>query len=89
MPTIVRKPSKKYAWTIGEAKLADVANIERELPRNYITRDGFGITDLAREYLEPLIQGEDYPPYKNGLPQYARLKNVAVTKKLSNKFKLR
>jgi len=89
MPTIVRKPGKRYSWTIGEAKLSDVANVERELPRNYISRDGFGITPAAREYLQPLILGEDYPPYKNGLPQYARLKNVAVPKKLNKKFKLR
>jgi len=89
MPTIVRKPGKRYSWTIGEAKLSDVANVERELPRNYISRDGFGITPAAREYLQPLILGEDYPPYKNGLPQYARLKNAAVPKKLNKKFKLR
>jgi 6-phosphofructokinase 1 len=87
MPTIVRGKGKRYSWSIGSAPLADVANIERMMPRNYITRDGFGITEEARRYLEPLIQGEDNPPYKNGLPQYARLKKVMVDKKLRRKFK--
>ena len=82
MPTIVRKPGKTYRWSIGEAALADVANVEKSMPRNYITKDGFGITEKARAYFEPLIRGEDYPPYKNGLPNYARLKKVLVGKKL-------
>ncbi|MEX0740703.1 MAG: 6-phosphofructokinase [Pseudohongiella sp.] len=82
MPTIVRKPGKTYRWSVGEARLADVANVEKPMPRDYITKDGFGITQKARDYFSPLIRGEDYPPYKNGLPQYARLKNVLVNKKL-------
>ncbi len=88
MPTIVRKPGKRYKWTIGEANLADVANVEKMMPRNFISRNGFEITDACREYLSPLIKGEDYPPYKNGLPDYARMKNVAVEKKLKKKFKI-
>ena len=56
---------------------------------NFITKDGFGITDTCRTYLEPLIKGEDYPPYKDGMPQYVQLKNVAVPKKLKSKFKLK
>jgi len=88
LPIIVRKPGKKYSWKIGTAKLADVANIEKHLPRNFITKDGFHITDRCREYIQPLITGEDYPPYKNGLPQYVTLKNVAVRKKLKNSFKV-
>lgn len=82
MPTIVRKAGKTYRWEVGQANLADVANVERKMPRNYISADGFGITDACRAYLQPLIQGEDYPPYKNGLPQIARLKKVMVAKKL-------
>ena len=82
MPTIVRKPGKTYRWSIGEAALTDVANVEKSMPRDYITKDGFGITEKARAYFEPLIRGEDYPPYKNGLPNYARLKKVLVGKKL-------
>lgn len=82
MPTIVRGKGKKYSWKIGEAKLSDVANVEKMMPRNYITRDGFHITDAAREYFAPLIAGEDYPKFKQGLPQYARLKKVLVKKKL-------
>lgn len=82
MPTIVRKPGKTYRWSVGEAPLAAVANVENPMPRDYITEDGFGITQKAREYFSPLIRGEDYPPYKNGLPQYARLKNLLVPQKL-------
>jgi hypothetical protein len=57
------------------------------MPRNFITADGFGITEKCRAYLAPLIKGEDYPPYKDGLPQYVQLKNVAVAKKLGE-FKI-
>ena len=87
MPTIVRKSTKPYKWTVGEADLAKVANVEKFMPKNFITKDGFHITDKCREYLSPLIRGEDYPPYKNGLPQYVTLKNVAVKQKLK-KFTL-
>jgi len=82
MPTIVRKSNSPYKWTVGVANLDDVANVEKKLPQDYISDDGFGITDKCRRYLAPLIQGEDYPPYKNGLPSYVRLKNVAVRRKL-------
>ena len=82
MPAIIRGKGKKYSWSIGEAKLSDVANVEKMMPRNYISRDGFHITYKAREYFAPLIKGEDYPEYKNGLPQYARLKKVLEKKKL-------
>jgi ATP-dependent phosphofructokinase / diphosphate-dependent phosphofructokinase len=86
MPIIVRKSNTPYTWEIGEALLEKVANVEISLPRDYITEDGFGITDKARTYLSPLIHGEDYPPYKNGLPQYVKLKNTAVEKKLEKSF---
>lgn len=82
MPTVERVSSKPYRWKVGMAPLNKVANVEKMMPKNFITRDGFGITDKCREYLAPLIKGEDYPPYKDGLPQYVRLKNVAVPKKL-------
>jgi len=82
MPTIVRKAGKKYSWSVGEAKLSDVANVEKTMPRAFISADGFSITQAARDYFSPLIQGEDYPPYKNGLPNYARLKKVLTEKKL-------
>ena len=86
MPIIVRKPGKTYRWTIGEAPLQKVANREKSLPRTYITADGFGITPACRRYLEPLIQGEDYPPYKRGLPNYISLKNISVAKKLKTPY---
>jgi ATP-dependent phosphofructokinase / diphosphate-dependent phosphofructokinase len=82
MPTIVRKSNKPYKWTVGVANLDDVANVEKKLPRDFITDDGYGITTKCRQYLAPLILGEDYPPFKNGLPQYVTLKNTAVPKKL-------
>lgn len=89
MLTIVRKPGKNYRWTIGEAPLEKVANVERKMPHDFITEDGFHITDKCREYLAPLVKGEDYPPYNDGLPKYVRLKNPAVPKKLKTEFKLK
>jgi 6-phosphofructokinase 1 len=88
MPTIVRKNTKTYKWTVGEAPLSAVANVEKMMPRNFISRDGMHITDKCREYLLPLIKGESYPPYKNGLPQYVTLKNEPVKKKLKTKFEI-
>src|SRR5262245_51536108 len=88
MPIIVRKSSKPYRWTIEPADLKDVANAEKMMPRDYITADGFHITAKCRQYLAPLVQGEDYPPYRNGLPSYVRLKNAAVPKKLNTAFKI-
>ncbi|MDD9893915.1 MAG: 6-phosphofructokinase, partial [Gammaproteobacteria bacterium] len=81
MPAIIRESVNPYKWSIGSAQLADVANVERMMPRDFITEDGFHITEAAREYLSPLIQGEDHPPYVNGLPQYVRLGNKLVAKK--------
>jgi 6-phosphofructokinase 1 len=88
MPIIIRKSDKPYRWAIGVADLKDVANHERMMPRNFITADGFHITERARRYLQPLIRGEDYPPFRDGLPVYVKLKNVAVPKKLKSGFKL-
>jgi len=89
MPTIVRTSNNPYQWEIGSANLADVANVEKMMPMEYISDDGFGITEPCREYLQPLILGEDYPPYKNGLPQYVVLKNVGVPKKLATTYDLK
>lgn len=86
MPIIVREQNHPYSWSIGEAALADVANIEVKMPKDYITADGFGITPAAKTYLQPLIQGEAYPPYHHGLPVYVKLKNHAVPKKLRTEF---
>ncbi len=82
LPIIVREKSSQYSWSIGEAPLEKVANVEVALPRHYLTEDGFGITEACRAYLLPLIQGEDYPPYVNGLPDYVKLMNKPVEKKL-------
>jgi 6-phosphofructokinase 1 len=83
MPIVVRTSDRPYRWKVGEADLAKVANKEKMMPRSFISKDGFGITAAARRYLEPLIHGEDYPPYgRDGLPKYVRLKNILVPKKL-------
>ncbi len=87
MPTVDRVSNKPFKWKVGMAPLSKVANVEKMMPTNFITKDGFGITKACRTYLEPLIKGEDYPPYKDGLPKYVRLKNVGVPKKLK-KFEL-
>jgi 6-phosphofructokinase 1 len=86
LPVIKRVSDKPYRWTIESAPLGRIANKEKMLPRRYISSDGFGITPAARRYLEPLIKGEDYPPYINGLPKTARLKSKAVKPRLGKKF---
>jgi 6-phosphofructokinase 1 len=86
MVTIERSAAKRYNWSLGEADLVKVANVEKKMPRSFIRKDGFGITKKARDYLQPLIMGEDYPPYKNGIPQYPRLKKILVEKKLATGF---
>jgi len=83
MPVIVRTSDKPYRWKIEPAPLSKIANHEKKLPKGFITRDGYGITAAARRYLEPLIRGEDPPPYgKDGLPNYVRLKNQLIRKRL-------
>ena len=82
MPTVVRKSNRPYKWSVGVAPLDKVANAEKMMPRDFISGDGFGITAKCRAYLEPLIEGEDYPPYRGGLPAYVRLRNAPVRKKL-------
>jgi 6-phosphofructokinase 1 len=88
MPTIDRKSDEPYVWEIGKAKLEDVANVEKMMPKEFITEDGFGITEACRRYLSPLIEGEDYPPYVNGLPKYVTLKNNPVEKILNSEFNI-
>ena len=82
MATIVRRRDAPYEWTVGEVPLQHVANVERALPKAFISRDGFGITAAARRYLAPLIMGEDWPPYADGLPAFAALRNLAAPRKL-------
>jgi len=87
MPIIKRKKTKKYSWEIDKVALSKVANKEKKMPRSYVTKDGFGITESCKKYLRPLIQGEAYPPYRNGMPVTANLKNKLLKKKLKG-FKL-
>jgi 6-phosphofructokinase 1 len=82
MPTIERVSDRPYRWRIGIAELKDVANREKKLPREYITAEGFHITPACRRYLVPLLQGEAYPRFRGGLPDYVTLRNRAVARKL-------
>jgi 6-phosphofructokinase 1 len=84
MPVIERTSDQPYRWKVGEAQLSRVANREKMMPKKFISSDGFGITAAARRYLEPLIRGEDYPPYdRDGLPKYVLLKNLLLKQKLA------
>jgi len=89
MPGIKRLSSSPYRWKIVPVPLDAVANVEKTVPRNFISQDGFGITGACRKYLEPLIGGEDYPPYRNGLPVYAKLKAKGVRRKLKGEYSLK
>ena len=86
MVTIDRKNTAKYSWATGEVALSKVANKEKMMPKSFISKDGFGITKKCRDYLLPLISGEDYPPYKNGMPEYVRIKGVMAPKKLTESY---
>ncbi len=88
MPIVKRLSDKPYKWKIGSAALSRVANVEKKMPKRFISSDGFGITSSCRRYLEPLIKGESYPPYESGLPKYVILKNKSVPKKLKTTFKV-
>jgi 6-phosphofructokinase 1 len=87
MPAIIRKSSRPYRWKIEPVPLTSVANVEKKVPREFITADGFGITSACRRYLAPLIAGEDYPPYRDGLPDYVRLKGKTVKRRLAAQYK--
>ena len=82
MPAIIRTSDHPYRWTIDSGNLADIANVEKMMPPEYISADGFGITQACRDYLVPLIEGEDYPPYEKGMPTYIVLDKVCIDKKL-------
>lgn len=82
MPVIVRGKGKKYSWKIEPAPLAKIANLEKKLPKSYISKNGMNVTPKAVEYLRPLIQGESFPVFKNGIPEIKELKLIKVKKKL-------
>ena len=82
MTTIVRLSDEPYSWKVGTAKLEDVANQENTLPKEYIDKSGYGISVACKNYIRPLIEGEDYPPYENGLPNYVKMKKTLVDKRL-------
>ena len=82
MPVIVRTKSKKYSWKIKPAQLSRIANVEKKLPHSFISKNGFDLTLSAIKYLKPLIQGEAFPKFSNGIPHTQELKLVEVKKKL-------
>ena len=86
MPSIVRVSDEPYAWKVGVADLEEIANVEKKLPREFINNDGFGITEKARKYMKPLITGEAYPTYSEGVPNYLILNKDLVEKKLKSNF---
>ena len=86
MPVIERTSDSPYRWRIGKAPLSRIANREKLMPRRFITRDGYGITAACRRYLAPLIRGEAYPPYRDGLPRYVTLRNRPVQRLLAEDF---
>lgn len=89
MPIIVREQASPYKWSVGEAPLSQVANQEKKMPIHYISDDGFSITAECREYLSPLIRGEDFPPYDDlGMPIYVKLANTLIEKKLRTDFEI-
>ena len=84
MPVIVRGKGKKYSWKIEPAPLSKIANVEKKLPKSFISKDGFDVTSKAIKYLQPLILGEAFQSFKDGIPTSEKLKLIEVTKKLPN-----
>ena len=82
MPIIVRGKGPKYKWSIEAAPLSKIANLEKKLPKSFISKNGMNVTQKAIDYLMPLIQGESYPPYKNGIPLTKEFKLIKAVKKL-------
>ena len=80
MPVIKRLSNKPYKWKIESASLSKVANVEKTLPKGYISKDGFTISSKGLDYLAPLIKGEPPMEFKNGIPVVAKLKNILVKK---------
>ena len=83
MPIIVRGKGKKYTWKIEPAPLSKIANVEKKLPKSFIAKNGMDVTAKAINYLAPLIEGEAFPPFKNGIPKIEKLKLIEVKKKLA------
>jgi 6-phosphofructokinase 1 len=88
MPAIKRLSSRPYRWKLVPVALSEVANVEKKVPRHFITEDGFAITAACRRYLEPLIAGEAPPPYRDGLPDYVHIRGLPVRRRLKHTYKL-
>ena len=82
MPIIVRNKNGKYKWKIQPAPLSKIANLEKKLPKSFISKNGMDVTNKAIDYLSPLIQGESFPYFKNGIPSLKPFKMALVEKKL-------
>jgi 6-phosphofructokinase 1 len=84
MLTIKNNSTKQnYKWSISSTNLDNVANVEKMLPKSFIKSNNFEITNSCKQYILNLIQGEDYPTYQKGFPQYAKLKCKTIKKKLA------
>lgn len=82
MPKIVRLSSQPYKWTIELEDLANIANVEHFIPRDWISDDGMMPNEKFVEYAAPLVHGEVKPPMINGLPHYVVLQRSPVETKL-------
>tara|TARA_Y100000766_G_scaffold285136_1_gene306621 strand:+ start:3221 stop:4444 length:1224 start_codon:yes stop_codon:yes gene_type:complete len=73
MPVICRDSNSPYSWSIKESELMHIANKEKTIPANFISEDGFRISQNGVDYLKPLTIGESYPKYRDGIPVYEQL----------------
>lgn len=80
---IERLSDEPYLWRTTLQAFDLVANLERQVPPEFIAPDGFGVTDAFRRWCRPLIAGEDWPPFRDGLPDYLRLQLPLVPPRLA------
>lgn len=82
MVTLLRGDSEFYTCETGLAPLADIANGIKALPVSWINEDGVSMNYQFVKYASPLIQGEVEVPYEKGVPRFAELSHVRVSRKL-------
>jgi ATP-dependent phosphofructokinase / diphosphate-dependent phosphofructokinase len=70
MTTLVRHSEPAYHCTTGLAKLAQVANVQRILPDEYLDESKTMVTQAFYDYALPLIG--------DPLPDYARLEKIRI-----------
>jgi 6-phosphofructokinase 1 len=67
---------RKYKCTPVLVSLEDAALKEKHLPLSYICENQNFVSQKFLDYALPLIQGENTPPFVNGLPRFAKLKLI-------------